>query len=236
MQIYYARYFYLAVLLILSGISTIIKIQCSRKIKPEDVSSFHIPKGQDDVAFFDVGRSIAHLTEYEMRILMREYGFRNLHNVRLPMLRRIYLAYNYRQMYQDMSLNTGLGEDIIFALHIFESTINGIETDLFTQHKNPGGIKYKGQGYKVRWYDDCYDESGKSIPCEFEGFNSYQDMLSAWSLVLNADRYAPCKELSDVRSICKCLQDSGYHTADSYKQRAFLAKQYASLHKYFPIP
>ena len=231
----YLRYFYLSLAVTLTGIATIVKMQCT---KHRDNPALLAPAVQNNgtLEFFEVGRSVGHFDEYEMRMFMREYGFKNLQHVKLPMLRRIYLAYSYKQMYKDMSASTGLGEGIIFAFHIFESTINGIETDLFAQHKNPGGIKYKGQGYKVRWYDDCYDESGKSIPCEFEGFNSYQDMLSAWSLVLNAERYAPCKELSDVRSICKCLQDSGYHTADSYKQRAFLAKQYASLHKYFPIP
>lgn len=233
MQISYIRYFYLATAVMLGGLATIAKLQCRKSHSPPVIQAH---SNTTSVEFFNAGRSVAHLDEYEMRVFMREYGFRKLHNVRLPMLRRIYLAYNYRQMYRDMAIATGLEENIIFSIHIFESTINGVETDLFAEHKNPGGIKYRGQGYKVLWFDDCTDLSGTAIPCEFEGFATYQDMLSAWSYVLNADRYSPCKGIDKEEATCYCLQEAGYHTANSYRQRAGLAKQYTTFQKYFPVP
>jgi hypothetical protein len=236
MPVNYIRYFYLAVALILGGVSTIIKLQCNRNknASVEKVQSAISNYGTFET--FNVGRSISYLSEDEMRSFMYANGFKDLNNFRLGILRRIYLAHGYAPMYREMALNTGLDESIIFSLHIFESTINGIETDLFAEHKNPGGIKYRGRGYKVLWFDDCRNDSGLSIPCEFEGLNTYQDMLDAWTEVLNARRYDNCKTLSDIQSTCKCLQQAGYHTANSYKQRYRLAEQYYILQNHFPVP
>lgn len=232
----YLRYFYLALAVTLAGMATIAKVQCGRDRGIEEEYIEPMVEGFSSYKTFNVGRSIAHFTEEELRMYMHAYGYRDLNQLNLGFLRRVYLAHEYRPMYRQMSMATGLDESVIFSLHIFESTINGIETDLFAEHKNPGGIKYRSRGYKVLWFDDCYDESGLSIPCEFEGLKTYQDMIDTWSEVLNAERYAPCKNGSNIQDTCKCLQESGYHTANSYKQRYNLARQYYELQNHFPVP
>lgn len=232
------KYSYLALTVFLASGITILGLRCARPVQitePNGIIINRVIQDKGTIDRFDAGRSIAELTDHQLREHMESFGFRNLNELRYFELRRVYIAYAYRPMYQHMSELTNLPEEVIFAYHIFEATLHAIETDLFAVHKNPGGIKYRGIGYPVKWYDDCTDSNGKSIPCTFEGFKNYQDMLEAWSAVFNANRYKSCKDYRRNLDVCKCLQQNGYHTGNTYRQRARLAWSYRYMTKYFPV-
>lgn len=188
----------------------------------------------DTVASYTAGRYISRFDETTLRQFMYDRGFKNLDDLDLGMLRRTYLAYHYDALFWDVHEKTKLPISFIFAVFIYEATSQGKETDLFAEHGNPGGIKYRGKGYPVPAFDDCYDKQGRKIPCNFEGLRTYDQTVEVWSSVFNADRYKPCKKKKSVAQICACFQEKGYHTGNSWKQRANIATQYWKIRRSFP--
>ena len=170
------------------------------------------------------GRSIEHMSQSELYTSLSSAGFRNLEGYSLHDMRRVYLAWHYKPLFEAVSQNTGISEAVVFAFFIVEATIAGVESDLFSGHWNPGGIKYRGMFAKTLKHDDCYN-NGVPVPCAFESMASADEAIQAWSAVFNSGRYEDCKA-KPVAETCKCLQRKGYHTANDYKRRANIAKSY----------
>ncbi len=180
------------------------------------------------------GMLIKGLTREQLIHTMLRAGFKKLDRWDEPMLRRVWLAYNYDQFFWDMHEKTGFPISIIYSYFIIEATINGQESKLMREHMNPGGVKYvKGAG-KTKALDDCYNSKGKPIPCDFSSYNSYEDMINGWARVFNQKRYARCKSFDNAPDICKCLYKSGYHTANNWKDRADISRGYWSVRSSFP--
>lgn len=179
-------------------------------------------------------RSVQHLDKSALRDQMEIEGFRNLSGYDRNHLRRIYAAYHYDMLLWDTRAQTGLSLGFLFAYFIIESTRQGVETDLFAVHLNPGAVKFRGSYRAVQFNDDCTDSSGKSIPCDFVATDNYADMITMWSNVFLHSRYDRCRSKVTVEAICKCFRDVGYHSSRRYMNRVAIAKDYWQYRQSFP--
>lgn len=182
----------------------------------------------------NIGREVEAFSKDELLYLMETKGFKRLDNYSTGMLRRIWLAYNYDQFFWDVHYKTNFPISIIYAYFIMEATLEGVESDLMATYMNPGGIKYRGFGKKTKAFDDCYDRKGRKIKCDFAVFDNYDEMVNGWASVFNQERYADCIKYNNAADICKCLYKSGYHTANNWKKRANLSREYWKLRTSFP--
>lgn len=200
------------------------KITCSKTEPVEVVKENIAVHPLSNVASNDAGRSVEHMTQEELYTSLSVAGFRNLEGYSLHDMRRVYLAWHYKPLFEAVSKNTDIAEAVIFAFFIVEATIAGVESDLFLGHWNPGGIKYRGMFAKTLKNDDCY-ENGVPVPCAFESMSSADEAVQAWSAVFNSGRYDNCKA-KPITETCKCLQKNGYHTANDYRRRSRIAETY----------
>lgn len=181
----------------------------------------------------DAGHQVKNLTEEELRTYLYKLGFKQIDNAPLYDLRRMFLAFHYDQLLTDVHNSTGVPKAVLFAYLIIEATVQGIETPLLQHHWNPGGIKYKGIANKTMHYDDCYDSNGRPMLCAFESASSYAEAVKIWSSVFNAPRYTSCKN-KPIGDTCKCLQDAGYHSSNSWRNRYRIAKDYINYTQKLP--
>jgi hypothetical protein len=166
------------------------------------------------------GRSIAWMSEDELRTMLYSANFRDLDGMSLNMMRRLFLAWHYKALYERVAKKTGLQEPVIFAYFIIEATIEGSESTLWAEHWNPGGIKYRGRAKMVMAKDDC-----GPVPCAFESFSSFDQAVHYWAEVFNSERYKDCKR-RQIDDTCECLKKAGYYTGKGWKNRAAIAHQY----------
>jgi hypothetical protein len=204
---------------------------------------------QDNLQTIDMknlpGTQIKGMDVEELRQFLEDQGFKRLKNKSLVDLRRIWLGFMYEDFFYTMHKKTNLPISVIYAFFIIEATNAGIESKLMAKALNPGGIKYRGSGAKMKAMDDCY-KNGKKIPCDFQAFSSYNAMVQGWADVLNLPRYKNCKRymLSKynrgmsakeiVDATCKCFYKSGYHTSNLWKVRSNLSTEYWTVKASFP--
>lgn len=204
---------------------------------------------QDNLSIIDMknlpGTMIKHMAKAELQDYLHDQGFRRLQNKSLVDLRRIWLGFMYEDFFYTMHKKTDLPISVIYAFFIIEATNAGIESKLMEKALNPGGIKYRGTGKKVKAMDDCY-KNGKKIPCAFQAYSSYNAMVQGWADVLNLPRYKGCKRYmlekynrgmtakNIVDNTCKCFYKSGYHTSNLWKVRSNLSTQYWTVKASFP--
>ncbi len=177
------------------------------------------------------GRQVQNYSVEELRVFLYSLNFQKLDNKTLYDLRRIWIAYKYDQFFWDVHTLSGFPVSIIYAYFIIEATRDGIESSLMANHMNPGGVKFikgRSSGF-VKAKDDC-----GAVPCKFASYANYNEMVSGWSGVFSQNRYIACKSYSTAVDICKCLQSSGYHTANSWNMRSKISKEYWDIRKHFP--
>lgn len=179
-----------------------------------------------------VGRELADFSQTDMYAYLSGRGFKIAANMPLHEMRRMYLAYWYRPLFDSVSVRTGFSSDVLFAFFIMEATREGVESPMFSDTWNPGGVKYRGKYTPYYSYDDCF-ENGKAAPCAFENPGSFANAVALWSDVFNHPRYSACKT-DNITASCKCLEQAGYHTAKNHAQRARIAKSYRKYRKCFP--
>ena len=186
------------------------------------------------------GHSIRKLSLKELKQKLTNMGFRNLNNVDLFKMRRIWLLYNYDDMLMNVHVLTDFPVSMIYSFFIIEATTAGIETDLWRLHANAGGVKaLKGHGTVTYRTREVIRGRNKYIKAKFFSSKSTKDGIKLWSGVLNSDRYKKCK-VYDVKppklykKICKCIYKSGYHTDTDYEFRASLMSEYWDLKKHLP--
>lgn len=186
------------------------------------------------------GHSIRGLNLKELRQKLTNMGFKNLNNVDLFKMRRIWLLYNYDDMLMNVHVLTDFPVSMIYSFFIIEATTAGIETDLWRLHANAGGVKaLKGHGTVTYRTREVIRGRDKYIKAKFFSSKSTKDGIKLWSGVLNSDRYKKCK-VYDVKppqlykKICKCIYKSGYHTDTDYEFRASLMSEYWDLKKHLP--
>ena len=191
------------------------------------------------------GKQIKNYDKQELIEYLDAQGFRRLQGKNLVELRRIWLAYMYDNFFYTMHQKTTLPISVIYAFFIIEATNNGIESKLMEKALNPGGIKYRGTGNKVKAMDDCYI-NGRKVACSFQAFSSYNAMVQGWADVLNLPRYKKCKRFvfrehnrgmsakQIVDATCKCFYKSGYHTSNLWKVRSNLSTEYWTVKASFP--
>lgn len=178
------------------------------------------------------GGEIAIFKHDELYSYLSGRNFKIPKSASLHEMRRCYLAYSYQPLFDSVSALTNIQPSVLFAYFIMEATKEGVESELFTNTWNPGGVKYKGKHTPYYAYDDCY-VNGKAVPCAFENPGSFDNAVKLWAEVFNAPRYSACKDLS-IRATCECLERAGYHSAKNFKQRARIANAYATYLKYAP--
>jgi hypothetical protein len=171
-------------------------------------------------------------------------GFRNLKNVDLYKMRRIWIAYSYEAMLMNVHHLTDFPVSMIYSFFIIEATNAGVETELWRKHANAGGVKaLKGQKsvtYKTR---EVIKGRDKYINAKFMSASNTEEGMNLWAAVLNSGRYAECKKanykvkgIKLYESICKCVYKSGYHTDRDYKFRASLMAEFWELKKnHYPV-
>lgn len=167
------------------------------------------------------------MPESDLAKKMRAEGFTWLDGLNRNQLRQLYACFKYHQLFVDVAAATDLPVQVVWGYFGFEALREGVETDLFRVHANPGGIKWNG-GEKTRAFDDC-----GGIPCDFKKLDTYHEMVVAWSKVFNLRRYRQCKAGDDAE-IIQCIDQSGYCTAPCWGARAELAKKYFFFKKRFP--
>lgn len=172
----------------------------------------------------DGGFSLRDLSQHELREYLTSLGFKNISKTSLHEMRRMFLAYYYDALLAEVNKKTHINKAVLFAYLIIEGTKEGIETPLLRNHWNPGGIKYKGVGSKTYQYDDCFS-NGRPVPCEFESVTTFNEAVNLWTDVFNNKRYTDCKNKPAAQT-CQCLQEAGYHSANSWRIRFNIAKQY----------
>lgn len=195
-----------------------------------DGSTIYVYRLKSDVISNKINYSIKDLNHKELISYMTGNGFVDIDNLSLHELRRLNIAYNYDALFWDMHERTGLPVSLFFAYFVFEATKGGIETDLWINHWNPGGIKHRSGSSNSYVYknDDC------NGMCKFASVDNYASAVKLWSSVFNADRYKLCKSKAKPLDICKCIKDAGYHGDKSYKIRADIMKSYWGYRKNFP--
>ena len=186
------------------------------------------------------GHSIRRLSLKELRQKLTNMGFRQLNNVDLFKMRRIWLLHNYNDMLMNVHVLTDFPVSMIYSFFIIEATTAGIETDLWRLHANAGGVKaLKGHGTVTYRTREVIRGRNKYIKAKFFSSKSTKNGIALWSGVLNSDRYKKCK-VYDVKppklykKICKCIYKSGYHTDTDYEFRASLMSEYWDLKKHLP--
>ena len=188
----------------------------------------------------DFGHSIRKLNLKELRQKLTNMGFRNLNNVDLFKMRRIWLLHNYNDMLMNVHVLTEFPVSMIYSFFIIEATTTGIETDLWRLHANAGGVKaLKGHGTVTYRTREVIGGRNKYIKAKFFSSKSTKDGIALWSGVLNSDRYKKCKVFDEkpprlYKKICKCIYKSGYHTDTDYEFRASLMSEYWQLKKHLP--
>jgi hypothetical protein len=186
------------------------------------------------------GYSIRKLSLKELRQKLTNMGFRNLNNVDLFKMRRIWLLHNYNDMLMNVHVLTEFPVSMIYSFFIIEATTTGIETDLWRLHANAGGVKaLKGHGTVTYRTREVIGGRNKRIRAKFFSSKSTKDGIALWSGVLNSDRYKKCKTYDAkppqlYKKICKCIYKSGYHTDTDYEFRASLMSEYWQLKKHLP--
>ena len=186
------------------------------------------------------GHSIRRLSLKELKQKLTNMGFRQLNNVDLFKMRRIWLLYNYDNMLMNVHVLTDFPVSMIYSFFIIEATTAGIETDLWRLHANAGGVKaLRGHGTVTYRTREVIRGRNKYIKAKFFSSKSTKDGIALWSGVLNSDRYKKCK-VYDIKppqlykKICKCIYKSGYHTDTDYEFRASLMSEYWDLKKHLP--
>lgn len=188
------------------------------------------------------GHSIRNLNENELRQKLINLKFRDLDNVDLFKLRRLWLLYNYDELLMNIHLLTDFPVSMIYSFFIIEATSVGIETDLWRLHANAGGVKaLKGQSTVTYNTREVIKGKDKYIKAKFFSSKSTKEGIALWSGVLNSDRYKKCKVFNTKPptlyvNICKCIYKSGYHTDTDYKFRASLMQEYWDNKKHLPKP
>lgn len=186
------------------------------------------------------GHSIRKLSLKELRQKLTNMGFRNLNNIDLFKMRRIWLLYNYNDMLMNVHVLTEFPVSMIYSFFIIEATTTGIETDLWRLHANAGGVKaLKGHSTVTYSTREVIGGRNKRIRAKFFSSKSTKDGIALWSGVLNSDRYKKCKVFDEkpprlYKKICKCIYKSGYHTDTDYEFRASLMSEYWQLKKHLP--
>lgn len=204
---------------------------------------------QDNLFVIDMnnlpGTMVKHMDKAELHDYLHDQGFKRLQNKSLIDLRRIWIGFMYEDFFYIMHKKTDLPISVIYAFFIIEATNAGIESKLMEKALNPGGIKYRGTGNKVKAMDDCF-KNGKKIPCDFQAYSTYDAMVQGWADVLNLPRYKGCKRYmlakynrgmtakNIVDATCKCFYKSGYHTSNLWKVRSNLSTQYWTVKASFP--
>ena len=179
-----------------------------------------------------VGKELSMFNQSDMYSYLSGRGFSVQATMSLHEMRRLYLAYCYRPLFDSVSVRTGFSSDILFAFFIMEATREGVESPMFSDTWNPGGVKYRGKYEPYYSYDDCF-ENGVPVQCAFENPGSFANAVELWSEVFNHPRYSACKT-KNIASSCRCLEDAGYHTAKNHAQRARIAKAYRGYLKLCP--
>lgn len=186
------------------------------------------------------GFKIKNHNEEELRQLMQNLGLKNLDNLNLFKLRRLWLLYNYDTMLMNVHAITDFPVSMVYSFFIIEATTAGIETGLWRLHANAGGVKaLKGQKsvtYKTR---EFINGKNKYINAKFFSTDNTKEGIELWAQVLNSDRYKKCKVFDEkppklYKKICKCIYKSGYHTDTDYEFRASLMEEYWQLKKHLP--
>jgi hypothetical protein len=186
------------------------------------------------------GHSIRKLNLKELRQKLTNMGFRNLNNVDLFKMRRIWLLHNYNDMLMNVHVLTEFPVSMIYSFFIIEATTTGIETDLWRLHANAGGVKaLRGHNHVTYSTREVIGGRNKRIRAKFFSSKSTKDGIALWSGVLNSDRYKKCKIFDEkppklYKKICKCIYKSGYHTDTDYEFRASLMSEYWQLKKHLP--
>ena len=190
------------------------------------------------------GWEIRKMNIHELRKNLEGKGFRNLDEIDLFKMRRIWLAYSYESMLMNVHHLTDFPVSMIYSFFIIEATTSGIETELWRKHANAGGVKalknQKSVTYKTR---EVIRGRDKYIRAKFMSASTTEEGMKLWAGVLNSGRYAECKKanykMKGIRlyeSICKCVYKSGYHTDRDYKFRASLMAEFWELKKnHYPI-
>jgi hypothetical protein len=186
------------------------------------------------------GHSIRKLNLKELKQKLTNMGFRNLNNVDLFKMRRIWLLYNYNDMLMNVHVLTDFPVSMIYSFFIIEATTKGIETELWRLHANAGGVKaLKGHSTVTYSTREVIGGRNKRIRAKFFSSKNTKDGIALWSGVLNSDRYKKCKVFDEkppklYKKICKCIYKSGYHTDTDYEFRASLMTEYWNLKKHLP--
>jgi hypothetical protein len=171
---------------------------------------------------------LRNLSVEQLRAYLERIGFRDLNGMQLNHLRQLYASWAYGHLLSEVSERTSIPVSTIFSFFIFEATSQGIETDLFRLHWNPGGVKFYGHGESIDWRDDC-----GSIPCAFRSTEGFNAAVQLWSSTLNSSRYSDCKD-GTPEQICRSLIMAGYSTDKSWEGRASLCSKYELYRKKFP--
>lgn len=127
----------------------------------------------------------------------------------------------YYDMIQYISAKTEFSANFVFSYLVFESMKEGQPSTLMAEANNVGAIKWSEGDYYLA-YDDC-----GSKPCRFAKFNTLEEGVDAWIEVLNKPRYAGCKRADKPTY---CMQKAGYHTSNTWRQRAYLMGLYDTFH------
>lgn len=188
------------------------------------------------------GYGIKKMNAQQLRKDMELKGFKNLEDLDLMKLRRIWLGFNYESLFYHVHEITDFPVSMIYSFFIIEATNQGIETNLFRLHGNAGGGKaIKGQksvSYRTR---EVIKGKNKYIKANFFSANNTKEGIELWAKILNSGRYADCKKQNwnlankkIYKNICKCIYQSGYHTDTDYNFRASLMGEFWEIKKHFP--
>lgn len=179
----------------------------------------------------------------ELREFLKLKGFRNIDNLTLHKLRRVYLGYRYEEMLMKVHKLTDFPLSMLYSFFIIESTKNGIETDLWRIHSNSGGIKsIKGYGSVSFLTREVIRGRNVRLKQRFFSGKNTDEGIEVWSRVLNSGRYYECKKVNYklpkqklYEKICKCIYENGYHTDKDYKFRSSLMKEFWEIKRdHFP--
>jgi hypothetical protein len=189
----------------------------------------------------DYGFEIKDYNLLKLKQEMRQKGFRNLDNLNLFKLRRVWLAYHYDDVLMYVHNQTDFPVSMVYSFFIIEATTTGIETDLWRLHANPGGVKALGKN-KLVSYRTREVIKGKDIyiNAKFFSTNDTKEGIELWSQVLNNKRYNKCKKYDLppkmlYKKMCRCIYENGYHTDKNIALRASLMQEYWEIKKHFPV-
>jgi len=188
------------------------------------------------------GYGIRKMGADQLRKDMELKGFRNLKDMDLIKLRRVWLGFNYESLFYHVHEITDFPVSMIYSFFIIEATNQGIETDLFRIHANAGGGKaLKGQKSVTYRTREVIMGKNKFINAKFFSANNTKEGIELWAGILNSGRYAECKlanwklpKEKLYKSICKCIYQNGYHTDIDYSFRASLMGEFWEIKKHFP--